>query len=174
MQPQLVVAQGIQRVQTKSGQWAVWFKKQAEAKPRKSKLGNGQLVQNTVLNAVQVFPKLVRAKELHKRPPSYFMWLRWDPWYICKTQRAPLKNKHSVSWQNARIFMPTTTAIKNNGVALANPDSKIHLVTNTIGAYYANSNLGMAKSRNTRLGRKKTIPGMPEQYSNLISCTIYL
>ena len=28
------------------------------------------------LNAVQVFPKLVRAKELHKRPPSYFMWLR--------------------------------------------------------------------------------------------------
>ena len=60
--------------------------------------------------------------------------------------------------------MPTTTAIKNNGVALANPDSKIHVVTNTIGEYYANPDLFMAKIRNT-----KTIPSMPEQYSNLIS-----
>ena len=50
--------------------------------------------------------------------------------------------------------MKTTTPIRNTGVALANPDSKIHLVTDTIGAYYANSNLGMAKSRNTRLGEQ--------------------
>ena len=56
-------------------------------------------------------------------------------------------NEDSVSWQNARLFMPTTTAIKDNGGALANPDSKINMVTNTIGAYYANSNLGMAKRR---------------------------
>ena len=68
----------------------------------------------------------------------------------------------------SRLFMKTTTPSRNTGVALANPDSKMHLVTDTIHAYYANSNLGMAKSRNARLGKKvlfKTCPNDTHAFS---------